>query len=211
MSVEEDYNKWAQQYDSNVNPTRDLDHKATVETLNKYSFSTVVELGCGTGKNTAFLISKARTVVGLDFSEEMLAKARQKIHDPRARFRQADITQPWKIQDQAIDLVTANLVLEHLPDLNFVMQEAARKLNDTGLLFICELHPFKQYTGSKARFETENDVKELDCYVHHISEYLGAANEVGFQLVELREWFDDEARTGIPRLISFVFRKPVSY
>lgn len=205
MSVDEDYNQWADQYDNNVNPTRDLDHKATVETLSQYTFSNVVELGCGTGKNSAFLATIAQTVIGIDFSEEMLAKAREKV--PGVRFRQADITQPWKIQDHSIDLVTANLVLEHLPDLNFVMKEAARTLNDKGLFYICELHPFKQYAGSKARFETATGVKTLDCYVHHISDYLTSAQAAGFQIVQLKEWFDDAAKTGIPRLISFLFKK----
>lgn len=205
MSVEEDYNQWAHQYDSNVNLTRDLDHKATVESLSPYSFTNVVELGCGTGKNTAFLASKARTVIGFDFSAEMLAKAREKV--PGVRFRQVDITQPWKIRDNSIDLVTASLVLEHLPDLDFVMEEAARTLNGNGLLYICELHPFKQYDGSQARFETASGVKVLECYVHHVSDYLIAAKKADLQLIELKEWFDEEVKTGIPRLISFLFKK----
>ena len=55
MSVEKAYNIWAHQYDINKNRTRDLDKKSTIETLSKFEFETVLELGCGTGKNTSWL------------------------------------------------------------------------------------------------------------------------------------------------------------
>ena len=29
----------------------------------------------------------------------------------------------------------------------------------------------------------------------------------GFELVEIKEWFDDKSKDEIPRLISFIFRK----
>jgi len=72
MSIEKAYNNWADRYDANENKTRDLDSKATIQTLNKYDFSKVVELGCGTEKNTTYLLTRARVVIGLDFSQEML-------------------------------------------------------------------------------------------------------------------------------------------
>ena len=78
MSIEKAYNAWAEQYDTNENKTRDLDIKATVESLSKYKFKHVLELGCGTGKNTSWLLTKAERVIGLDFSQEMLNIAREK-------------------------------------------------------------------------------------------------------------------------------------
>ncbi len=211
MSIKESYNKWAVQYDNNVNATRDLDHKATVNTLNRYQFSDVVELGCGTGKNTSFLLTKASTIVGIDFSTEMLAKAKQKISNKNVLFRQGDITQPWGVEDHSVDLVTASLVLEHISDLKPVFEQAAKKLRAGGLLFISELHPYKQYTGSKARFETEQGIQTLEAYTHHTSEYLTEAKASGFKLVELKEWFDEIGAPNIPRLISFVFKDETDF
>jgi hypothetical protein len=43
--------------------------------------------------------------------------------------------------------------------------------------------------------------------VHHISEYIDTAKNNGFQLIELKEWFDESSENEIPRLISFVFKK----
>ena len=47
-----DYDNWAPNYDNNINPTRDLDKLATKESLFNLNFSNVLELGCGSGKNT---------------------------------------------------------------------------------------------------------------------------------------------------------------
>lgn len=76
MNVEKAYNLWANQYDDVLNKTRDLDQKSTIATLEKFDFSTVIELGCGTGKNTLYLLQKATQVIALDFSDEMLNKAK---------------------------------------------------------------------------------------------------------------------------------------
>ena len=91
MSIEKAYNIWAHQYDSNKNSTRDLDEKSTFETLSDYSFENVLELGCGTAKNTKWFLGKATRIIGLDFSEEMLNKAKEKIHDKRVTFKKADL------------------------------------------------------------------------------------------------------------------------
>ena len=207
MNIEKAFNIWADQYDTNSNKTRDLDTKSTIKTLNKIDFLKVIELGCGTGKNTNYLLKKADKIIGLDFSQEMLNKAKAKIQDERAEFQKADLTAEWNIENDYADLITCSLVLEHIEDLDFIFNQANKKLKNGGFFFIRELHPFKQYSGSKANFETENGKQELETYVHHISEYLNVATKNGFELVELKEWFDEENEIGIPRLIGIVLRK----
>lgn len=207
MSIEKNYNTWALQYDTNENKTRDLDKKSTIVTLSKYDFKNVLELGCGTGKNTEWLLKKADRIIGLDFSQEMLNIAKSKIPDDRVVFKKADLTKDWDIEDQFADLVTSSLTLEHINDLNHVFNQANQKLKPNGLFFISELHPFKQYKGSKARFEKENGVEELETFTHHISDYLNNAEKNGFQIIEIKEWFDNSSQTDLPRLISCVFKK----
>lgn len=208
MSIAEAYNQWSHQYDSNENKTRDLDRVATQKVLAKYTFDKVLELGCGTGKNTAWLLEQGAEVTGVDFSEGMLEKAREKIQSHKANFLQADITKGWPAEIPQVDLATCSLILEHIADLNFVFQQAHQKIKAGGHFFICELHPFKQYIGSKARYDTADGVQELEVYIHHVSEFVLAAQRNGFALVELEEWFDEgvEEQTP-PRLLSLVFRK----
>ncbi len=207
MSIEKSYNSWAEQYDTNENKTRDLDRKATIQTLTKYEFENVIELGCGTGKNTEWLITKAKFVIGLDFSEEMLNKARGKINSDKIRFQQADLKKPWEIENSFADIITCSLTLEHIKDLDFIFNQAYKKLKANGKFFICELHPAKQYSGSKAKYETEKGIEELEVYIHHLSDYLNSAKNNSFKLLEINEWFENRPENEVPRLISFVFSK----
>lgn len=206
MSIERAYNIWAKQYDTNRNRTRDLDKVATIETLSKYDFESVLELGCGTGKNTKYLLKKAKRIIGLDFSQEMLNKAKEKITVERVSFRKTDLTESWDVDNNFADLITCSLTLEHIKNLDHIFNQANLKLKKNGLFFISELHSFKQYAGTKARYETENGTQELEVYVHHISEYMDTAKNNGFEFVEMEEWFDDNTKKELPRLISFVFK-----
>ena len=207
MSIENAYDIWAHQYDTNVNRTRDLDKICTIETLNNLVFKNVLELGCGTGKNTELLLNKAEKIIGLDFSQEMLNKAEEKISDKRVTFKKADLTKDWKIENNFADLITSSLTLEHIKNLDHIFSQANQKLNKNGLFFISELHPFKQYLGSKAQYETESGTKELEVYIHHISEYIDNAESNGLKFVEMKEWFDQNYQNRLPRLISFLFKK----
>ena len=207
MCIEKAYDIWAEQYDTNNNRTRDLDIKATKQTLSKYLFNSVLELGCGTGKNTQWLLTKANYVLGIDFSKEMLKIAKEKINDERFEYKKADINNKWGIINKNFDLITSSLTLEHIRNLNHIFTQAHTQLKDNGLFFLCELHPFKQYTGTKAQYETIDGTEELEVYTHHTSEYIECAKKNGFKLIEINEWFDDVAKKAIPRLISIVFKK----
>lgn len=207
MSIEESYNEWANHYDSNPNKTRDLDLLISKKTLSRYDFKKVIELGAGTGKNTPLILEKADHVICIDFSKNMQNKAKEKLQDKRIEFIHADINNDWPIENAFADLITCNLILEHIENLEFIFKEATQKLKPGGLFFISELHPFKQYTGSKAKFETAQGTHELKSHTHHISEFLNAAEINDLELVELKEWFDQEKEAELPRMISFVFMK----
>jgi ubiquinone/menaquinone biosynthesis C-methylase UbiE len=205
--VQQAYNSWAQQYDSNENKTRDLEAKSLRETLASLTFENCLEIGCGTGKNTVWLMQKAATVTAVDLSEEMLAKAKEKITTPNVTFVQADITKPWAFATKPYDLIGFSLVLEHIELLQPVLGKAAAVLKPGGHLYISELHPFKQYNGSKARFDTAEGTEVVTCFNHHITDFTDAAKMNGFVLVSLSEYFDDDDRNNIPRLLTLQFVK----
>lgn len=205
--VQQAYNSWAQQYDSNENKTRDLEARSLRETLAPLTFAHCLEIGCGTGKNTVWLVEKAATVTAVDLSEEMLSKAKEKITGSNVSFVQADIMQPWTFATGAYDLVGFSLVLEHIEELQPVFANAAAVLNPGGYLYLSELHPFKQYNGSKARFETAKGTQVVTCFNHHISDFISAAKTTGFELITLTEYFDDVDSNNLPRLLTLLFTK----
>ena len=207
MKIQDAYNEWSDIYDSNVNFTRDLDAEVTRLILKGQRFQSILEIGCGTGKNTEFLAEIGDSVLAFDFSEKMIAKAREKATASHVRFEMADITQPWICSNASFDLITCNLVLEHIENLNHIFAESARTLRSGGKFLVNELHPFKQYGGTKARFERGADVVELEVFVHHISEFIHATEENGLKLLKFDEvWHADDAGKP-PRLVSFVFGK----
>jgi ubiquinone/menaquinone biosynthesis C-methylase UbiE len=114
---------------------------------------------------------------------------------------------PWDFVSGEVDLITCSLILEHIENLPFIFSQAAGVLQPGGHFYICELHPYKQYSGSKARFETAEGLQVLECFVHHVSDYVEAALANGFMVATLQEWFDEDDRSNPPRLLSFVFQK----
>jgi len=209
MTTQALYDQWSATYDDVVNPTRDLEKRACESVLADISFRTVIELGSGTGKNTQWLAERAERVVSVDLSEEMQAVAKAKVTAANVEFRQRDIRLPWRFVNK-VDLVTCSLILEHVEDLDHVFREATKILNEDGHFYMCELHPFKQYEGSKARFETDEGLKVLECFQHHVTDYTNAAVSNGFTIAKMDEWFDDNDRSKMPRLLSFVFGRTVS-
>lgn len=207
MSIQDSYNEWSEIYDSNENLTRDLDEKVTREKLSNLRFQSILEIGCGTGKNTIFLAQLGEQVHALDFSEGMIEKAREKVTAANVRFEMADLTQKWNCANAAYDLVVCNLVLEHIQELAHIFSEAARVLEMRGKFFVNELHPFRQYLGTKARFERADSTIEVEAFVHHISDFTSVASVNGLKLVSLNEYWHTADKGKPPRLVSLLFQK----
>ena len=207
MSIQKAYNEWSATYDSDENLTRDLDQKVTRDALANLQFNSILEIGCGTGKNTVFLAQIGTRVHALDFSEGTIEKAKKKVQAENVRLSVADLTQKWPCENRSYDLIVCNLVLEHIKDLSFIFSEAFRVLEEEGRFLVNELHPFRQYEGKKARFGKGEEVTEIPAFVHHISDFLNAALNNELTLVKLNEWWHEDDQSRPPRLISFLFEK----
>ena len=207
MSIEASYNEWSAVYDTNRNRTRDLDAQVMRNLFSPHRFRNVVELGCGTGKNTALLAQIADAVHAFDFSEGMLARARSRVTSPQVNFARLDLNQDqWPIPDGSADLATFNLVLEHIQSLPPVLSRAAACLSSGGILHVSELHPFRQYEGTQARFEGANGAEvKVEAFTHHVSEFIDAGHRAGLRLVKLNEWWHDEDAGRPPRLLTLEF------
>ena len=205
MEIRDAYNRWAKTYDTVENKTRDLEVRAIRTVLQGLDCHHLLEIGCGTGKNTAWLAEHCEALTAIDFSEEMLKQARSKITDPKVTFKYADLTKTW--ESSPADLIACSLVLEHIEDLDFIFRQAALNLNQGGKFYICELHPYKQMKGSRARFEECGDPLHLEYFIHHVSEYMTCALQHGFTCSSLLEWFDNDDRAETPRLVSYFFDK----
>lgn len=211
MSIRDAYNSWAIQYDTNQNKTRDLEGIALRETLHPLNFEHCLEIGCGTGKNSQWLAEKSANLTAVDLSEEMLNGARQKVEAEHVSFVQADITKAWSFVDKHFDLISFSLVLEHIADLDHIFAEVNKVLHPGGFVYLGELHPFKQYTGTKARFDTESGRQIVECYTHNVSDFVLAGKQSDLKLIDMNEYFDEGNRSTIPRILTMLFQKPFSH
>jgi ubiquinone/menaquinone biosynthesis C-methylase UbiE len=207
MNVKEAYQEWSEQYDTNENKTRDLEAVALRSVLSSIHFDKVLEFGCGTGKNTVWFEQNAKEILSADFSEAMIAKAAEKINSPKVQFTVADINEPWDFSKEKFDLVSFSLVLEHIQNIEAVFNKINQVTESGAFVYIGELHPFKQYAGSKARYTTPEGEQIVTCYTHNVSDFIKAANKYNFSLMDLEEWFDDNDRSQIPRILTLLFKK----
>src|ERR1700690_2555309 len=86
----------------------------------------IADLGCGPGNSTQLLCDRfpEADIIGLDSSEEMLAKARMRL--PTVKFLRADVTR-WS-GPGAFNLLFANAVLHWAPDHIALMAEMMTRL-----------------------------------------------------------------------------------
>jgi ubiquinone/menaquinone biosynthesis C-methylase UbiE len=207
MNVKLAYAVWSKDYDINNNMTRDLEAFALRIILKNIPFDNCLEIGCGTGKNTEWFVKKAKYIKAIDLSDEMLTIAKEKINSENVDFQQADIMQPWTFTDRQFDLINFSLVLEHIENLEPIFRNTDKFLAPGGHVYIGELHPFKQYTGSKAKFETDKGEQIVSCFNHHISDFTNLANKYNFNVRRVDEFFEDNDRTNIPRILTLLLKK----
>jgi ubiquinone/menaquinone biosynthesis C-methylase UbiE len=72
-----------------------------------------LELACGTGIWTRYLLTVARRILAVDASPEMLALNRAKVSDTRVRYQRADLF-AWEAE-APVDLAFAALWFSHVP------------------------------------------------------------------------------------------------
>lgn len=208
-SVNDAYENWAKTYDNDKNLTRDLDQIIIKKYMNLYSNKIILEPGCGTGKNTIQFLEYAKSVTSFDSSEAMLKIARKKNKKNNVCFLKHNIRKKWPFQDKTFDIVSINLVLEHIKKIKFVFKESYRVLKENGIFILCEIHPIKHLEGGQARFKdpkTMNVIK-IESYYHSQKEYFFLANKVGFKGVQFKDYYCENDPVNIPRIISGIIKK----
>lgn len=204
------YDRWSESYDDDPNRTRDAAARAIREAPLAAAGGDVVELGCGTGANTAWLSERARRVVAVDFSAGMLRRARASAWAPGVHFVRHDIRMGLPFTDGAADLVVIVLVLEHVERLEPVFAECARVLKGGGELFVCEYHPQRQLGGGQARFRREGTGEEvrIPAFVHQRAEFVDGGARAGLRVLHMTDECDERDPPGAPpRALSLHFRK----
>lgn len=102
----------------------------------------VIELGCGNGYLAPkFLQEGVSSLVMIDISEHNLRYAAEKCADPRVGFLEQDATKPWKLHNEAYDVVYSNMMLNEVENIKTPIAEACRILRPGGVFVFSVTHP----------------------------------------------------------------------
>lgn len=190
------YDLWAQHYDTDDNFLTALDSREMMTLLPQLLCMIdtpkpwkLVDLGCGTGRNTLHLLAVPESqVVALDLSPKMLDIARHRVSKANpssvAVFEVYDMLAAPSVPAAALGAmaVVSALVVEHIP-LPVFFQTAAAMLMPGGLLLLTNMHSdmgrmtqagfVDPVTGHKIRPTS---------YAHSMDHVLAEAGRQGFDV-----------------------------
>ncbi|KAF2742060.1 S-adenosyl-L-methionine-dependent methyltransferase [Sporormia fimetaria CBS 119925] len=223
IPTQEAYDQWADVYDTDGNMLQSIDDHE-LETLLPRFLTTVAEgcatqstsglslidLGCGTGRNTAKLLSYAWPqdfnieVTALDFSRGMLELAATKLNPASSspdgkrqlRLEQCDcfptVSDPSASPVPPVPGLTAatalisTLVLEHIPLKDYFATLAAL-VRTNGYALVTNMHS-DMGRVSQAGFVNAEGVKvRATSFVYTPGEAANEARRAGFEVVDVRE------------------------
>jgi ubiquinone/menaquinone biosynthesis C-methylase UbiE len=103
--------------------------------------ASALDLGCGAGLDSLLVAAKAGAVLGIDFSEEMVSRAR---HSATAmgltnvEFRRGD-AEAIPVATGSVDVALVNGIFNLNPSREEIFSELARVVRSGGLVFAAEL------------------------------------------------------------------------
>ncbi len=94
----------------------------------------VLDLGCGTGNDTLYLVEHGYKVISCDYSKVALDILKKNI--PSAETELVDISKPLPFSDNCFDIIVADLSLHYFDDetTKSIMKEIRRILSPSGYL-----------------------------------------------------------------------------
>ncbi len=164
----------------------------------------VLELGCGTGsmwQGRGVLIEKCGELILSDVSPGMLETARGNVSGPNVRHMVIDI-QDIPFEDDSFDLVIANMMLYHVPDLKKALREVRRVLKPGGSFFCATYgeHGIVEYLSQLLRAYGVEDHQNRQFTLQNGADHL----EKLFRQVERLEYPDALAVTDLDDLVDYI-------
>jgi len=97
--------------------------------------STVLDLGCGSGRWTKYIAKKVRLVEAVDPSDAVHSAIRLNKNEPNVRVTQASVSN-IPFADSSFDFVVCLGVLHHIPDTQQALIDVVKKLRSGGSILL---------------------------------------------------------------------------
>lgn len=136
----ETFDRWAESYGEEANPFHSLDRRALEYLLPSLAGRTVLDIGCGNGRNFELLIEKGCTQIhGVDMSSQMLAHAR-KTYGSVINLHHG-CCESLTFKDASFDVAVCSLVFGYIRNPRLFFQEVHRILRPGGTFILTDIHP----------------------------------------------------------------------
>jgi len=144
----------------------------------------ILDLGCGIGANTLYLIEKGFNVLSCDFSEEAMKSIRENI--PNSKTKYLDMLEEFPFDDESYSLIIADLSLHYFDNKTtiHIMNEIRRILKKNGILLsrVASTNDFNFGAGVgeqlEKKFYFEGDYTKRFFDQEDINKYFGIIGEV---------------------------------
>ena len=176
-STKEFYEKYADDFEEK---TKERQKENWIESFTKLlpSNGKVLDLGCAYGRDSETFSQKGFEVVGVDFSEAFIAKAKQRV--PQAKFIAGDIREV-AFGKKEFDGVWASAILLHISkeDTEKVLNNLHDSLQAGGVIFL------GMYLGEGEGLVKDNRYEGVEKYYSYFSEEAlkGLLQKHGFSIV----------------------------
>ncbi len=199
VSTRDGYDRWSSIYDDDDNPLVALETPLVEALLGDVTGLAIADIGCGTGRHALRLAAAGARVTALDFSEGMLARARQKaqaarlsdpsLHLPHLSFVRHDLLEPLPLPDGRFDRVLCCLVLDHISAPGRLFAELRRICSPGGSVVVSVMHPAMMLKGVQARFVDPQTGREVrpESTPNQISDYVMGALGAGLHIQHMSE------------------------
>lgn len=158
----------------------------------------ILDAGCGTGLVGELLRDRAGSLVGVDLSSEMLARAATK--GAYSSLHQGDLIEFLAARPGSCDAVTSAATLIHFGDLHPVFDAACSTLRPGGL-FVFTLFDSKTDPSGYTAGTLSDGYAQGGCYAHGAGYVDAAAKSAGFEVLLLRQEIHEHnfgiAKTGL--------------
>ena len=194
LPTRDGYDRWAATYDTMGNWLLELEEPEVDRALGNVRDLDVLDVGAGTGRHAIRIAERGARVTAVDFSDEMLAKARQKLGADKVRWLAHDVVRPLPFGANSFDRVLSALVLEHIPvdELASLFLDLGRVARHDGVIVVTAMHPAMFLKGVSANFRDESGEVRPRSYVATLSDYVMGAVQAGLVIVSLAEHSVDE-------------------
>lgn len=166
----------------------------------------ILELGCGTGDmwmNKDSLINSCSKIVLSDFSEGMLSTAKNNIGNYKnIEYKVIDI-QEIPFENDSFDIVIANMMLYHVPDIEKGLSEVRRVLKNDGIFYCATYgeHGIIEYLSKiLSSYGVENNINK-NFTLQNGKEILGKK----FSNIQKLEYIDSLAVTNIDDMVDYIY------